>query len=352
MGASVSLGADVVISRSVLFDNVTVSSGARIFDSVIDQGVSVLEDAIVEGGSMVGGGARVGKGAKVKSVQVGLRRPEGRKAVEADLGKGGVGEVWGFEREADVGDDEDEEEAKDARNLKLSRLGALPLFITDEELLLSGGTGVSIDDPVLTSSSSSLSSLASVASLESRSSISVAGVSGIGQVGSTGDFLTEAVHSLDRAFVEGVTVDNALLELKTLRMASNVPQSRLRSTVVSYLCTKASEGDKTSAEAVKVVKRWAGLIAGLVGEDELAMADTLVALQRHCAEDPGQARLFPAFLQAFYNDDVVSEEGVVRWFKSPASRETGGEAGLKLRDVGGRFVQALTEAESDPESED
>lgn len=204
-------------------------------------------------------------------------------------------------------------------------------------------------DEELVSSASSLSSLSSVASIESRSSISVSGVAGIGAVGSTGDFLGEAIHSLDRAFDEGVTVENALLELKTLRMASNVPQARLRSEVVVYLCKR---GGTSAAEATKVVNRWGGLLAGLIGEDEDAMVDTLTALQRYCAEDPSQSRLFPAYLQAYYNEDVVSEEGIVGWYRSPGSKTTGGEAGTKLREVGGRFVQKLMEADSESEDDD
>lgn len=161
--------------------------------------------------------------------------------------------------------------------------------------------------------------------------------------------MTEAINSLDRAFDDNATVENALLELKTLRMASNVPQARLRAAVVVYLCQK---GGTSAVEAVKIVSRWGGLLAGLIGEDEDAMVDALLALQRHCAEETSHARLFPAYLQAFYNEDVVDEAGVVAWYRSPASRTTGGDAGTKMREIGGKFVQKLLEADSESEEED
>src|SRR5271168_2319366 len=45
------------------------------------------------------------------------------------------------------------------------------------------------------------------------------------------EFRTEVTQSLERAFAEGHSVDNAAVELKTLRMASNVPLIRVKEAV-------------------------------------------------------------------------------------------------------------------------
>jgi translation initiation factor eIF-2B subunit epsilon len=49
------------------------------------------------------------------------------------------------------------------------------------------------------------------------------------------EFSLEVTQSLERAFAEGHSVDNAAVELKTLRMASNVPLTRVREAVVAAI---------------------------------------------------------------------------------------------------------------------
>jgi len=48
-------------------------------------------------------------------------------------------------------------------------------------------------------------------------------------------FRAEVTQSLERAFAEGHSVDNAAVGLKTLWMASNVPLSRVREAVVAAI---------------------------------------------------------------------------------------------------------------------
>lgn len=94
------------------------------------------------------------------------------------------------------------------------------------------------------------------------------------------EFQTEVKQSLERAFAESHSVENAAVELKTLRMASNVPLRRVREAVVSAIVEKIPvvEGDMVSQrrEIVNVVKRWGELIDKIGGVDAV---ETISVLQ-------------------------------------------------------------------------
>jgi translation initiation factor eIF-2B subunit epsilon len=183
--------------------------------------------------------------------------------------------------------------------------------------------------------------------------------------GSEKAFVAEARSSLERAFSEGHTVDDAAIELKTLRMASNVPLSRVRRVVVRYLARRVPLPKGASARelyesATKVVQRWGGLVSS-VTEDEDAMVDGIVDLQQYFAEETTKAddedsdggapvKMFALMLRAFYEEDVVSEDSIMEWWKAPESRR-GGDEVRRVREGAKAFVQALAEAESDSESE-
>lgn len=93
------------------------------------------------------------------------------------------------------------------------------------------------------------------------------------------EFRAEVVASLARAFAEGHAVDDAAVELKTLRMASNVPLRRVRQEVVGAivdLVPVVPDPAKQRAEINGVVKRWGSLIIRIGGVDAV---DTISILQ-------------------------------------------------------------------------
>jgi translation initiation factor eIF-2B subunit epsilon len=84
------------------------------------------------------------------------------------------------------------------------------------------------------------------------------------------EFQTEVRLSLDRAFSEGHSLENASVELKTLRMASNVPLRRVREAVVAGIVERITliEGAVPQrAEIKKWVDRWGDLINLIGGID-------------------------------------------------------------------------------------
>jgi hypothetical protein len=93
------------------------------------------------------------------------------------------------------------------------------------------------------------------------------------------EFRSEVRQSLERAFAEDHSVDNAAVELKTLRMASNVPLSRVREGVVSAIVEKipvVEEAAKQRVEVQRTIGRWGELINRIGGVDAV---ETVTLLQ-------------------------------------------------------------------------
>lgn len=94
------------------------------------------------------------------------------------------------------------------------------------------------------------------------------------------EFQKEVIQSLERAFAEGHSIDNAAVELKTLRMASNVSISRVREAVVGAIVEQIMIVDGGAVpqrnEIARVTQRWGGLINKIGGVDAV---ETITVLQ-------------------------------------------------------------------------
>jgi len=170
------------------------------------------------------------------------------------------------------------------------------------------------------------------------------------------EFQNEVVQSLERAFAEGHSIDNAAVELKTLRMASNVPLSRVRAAVVGAIVEQIKIVDGGAVpqrnEIARVVDRWGGLINKIGGVDAV---ETVTVLQTHCASSP-RLPLFGQILAALYQEDIVEEEDIRRWHSLPSSKGSDHPASMtenimKCWTVGGRMISQFDEQDSEDESE-
>lgn len=94
------------------------------------------------------------------------------------------------------------------------------------------------------------------------------------------EFRNEVKQSLERAFAEGHSVDNAAVELKTLRMASNVALTRVREAVIAAIVGRIrivdGGGAAQRAEIAGVIDRWGALINKIGGVDAV---ETITILQ-------------------------------------------------------------------------
>jgi hypothetical protein len=92
------------------------------------------------------------------------------------------------------------------------------------------------------------------------------------------EFQTEVRLSLDRAFSEGHSLENASVELKTLRMASNVPLRRVREAVVAGIVEGIPLVEGAAPQRVEItnwVDRWGDLINLIGGVDGIETVSIL-----------------------------------------------------------------------------
>ena len=175
-------------------------------------------------------------------------------------------------------EDDETDEIENFNNLRLMRLGDdVP------ELQISDGESISTEDASSPPESDAEDNPdESLSSASSSASISTPATSSKGVIKEVLEFKVEVTQSLERAFEEGHSVDNAAVELKTLRMASNVPLTRVREAIIAALVDRIrvvspEEGPtKQKAEVEKVIERWGDLINKIGGIDG---AETILILQ-------------------------------------------------------------------------
>jgi len=131
---------------------------------------------------------------------------------------------------------------------------------------------------------------------------------------SAADFSSECRQSLERAYEEGHTIDNAAIELKTLRMASNVPLKQVADQVVDFIVGKIvivenPAGQRT--EIAKVVKRWGPLLTSIGWDDP---AETISELQLFCARHLQFQKIFGQIIAALYNEDIIEFGDLKKWY--------------------------------------
>ncbi|GAA5862554.1 hypothetical protein JCM3774_001056 [Rhodotorula dairenensis] len=367
LGESVQTGSSCQVVNSYVFAGAVLGDGCVVRDSVVGEGVRIAPCAVIEQGCLIASGAVIGHGAKLRACRVSLEEYDGDEfdARGCTLGEGAQGHLWPSEDQKDQDVDSDDEDEADPRNLAVTRLGARVTRLTRD------------------SSSSSLSSLSrsgSSASLDSDASMSdddgdddggyasdaapvIAGLdtlqletsgSGSGDRKRT-EFMAECVHSLDRSFAEGHTVDNAAIELKTLRMASNVPLNEVRAVVVPYVLRRAGG----AAGAADTLARWGGLIASLTADQDDAMVDCVLRAQEYVAAGDsehgvpaGDVRMWLRVLKGFYEHDVVSDEAVFAWYKCADARKVGGDEGRKLWAASRPFLEAIQDDDDESDSDE
>jgi translation initiation factor eIF-2B subunit epsilon len=161
------------------------------------------------------------------------------------------------------------------------------------------------------------------------------------------EFATEAEDSLSRAFAENHSVENAAIELKTLRMATNVTFHEVREAIISALMNGLQQPSGTKG----LFAKW-GPLLGEFTEDKDAQVDVCLLVQRFYARGgaAGKEGMFLRGLQGLYSVDVVEEEAIFLWSEDPRSRGIGerwGEDMALLRKKGEKFVVWLREAEEE-----
>ncbi|KAB5596467.1 Translation initiation factor eIF-2B epsilon subunit [Ceratobasidium theobromae] len=353
LGARCEIGTGSTISGSYIWDNVHVGSGCEVVESIVaagvklEKGVKLARGCIVARGVVLGQGTQLPPFSRVSSTQPeGVDEWAGREQVE--LGPGSIAWVWpndthrtSVDRESD---EEDEEETFE--NIRLGRLAdacsGIDVYDSDEaSTLASESDEISDASPPMSGAPSPTSSTSELP--------------GLPLLDSAADFQSECTQSLKRAFDEEHTVENAAIELKTLRMASNVPLPQVREAVVVFTIQKLAEQEAGRPEVKAMFARWGALLKQIGGYDE---AETLLMFQKACCRAPERSRLFPAVLTELYQNELIEEEGLTEWFMNPLSKGANSRLNSdlhatydQLRVIGGQLLQQLRAQESESEEE-
>ncbi|KAI0693273.1 nucleotide-diphospho-sugar transferase [Cytidiella melzeri] len=384
IGQRCTIGTNVVLWNAYIFDDTTIGAGSVVSQCIVGSGVQVGEGSTIERGSLVGDGVVLGKNARLGPFERVSRRKKDmeRGATEGDededsedeweeiekhqenapgiLGEGSNAIVW---PQGPSGDDEDADEVDRFDNQRLMRIGdtASDLGVSDDEAddLSSSSDSASSSDTSsfpAHSRSSSRSSFSSSAHLHSSTNT----IHTLSDAAAESEFRAEVKQSLERAFAEDHSIDNAAVELKTLRMASNVDLKRVREAVVAAIVEKVqidADGDAAAQrrEIVSVVKRWGALIDRIGGVDPV---ETVEVLQYHCARS-ARLPLFGQILATLYQADIVEEDDIRLWHTKPVAKGEGLKPGPLLDGVkhcwavGGKMIEQFDEQESsDEDSED
>ncbi|KAI0281452.1 nucleotide-diphospho-sugar transferase [Russula aff. rugulosa BPL654] len=368
IGASSIIGTGTVLRNAYLFDNVTIGPNCVLESCIVGAGVQIGEGSSIARGSLVADGVKLGPGTVLRPFdRVSKQRQKSDLSTTEDesdegdddseleeaeqnqlslsqsLGAGSEAFVWPRKTAEKDDEDDSENELESFNNRRLMRLGddfadlvpSDPGSITSDE---EGSEGTD-DDGSFSQNASVTSSVTSAPSVPNAS---------------TGDheFQTEVRLSLDRAFSEGHSLENASVELKTLRMAHNVPLRHVREAVVAGIVERIPlvEGAVPQrAEIKKWVDRWGDLINLIGGIDGV---ETVSILQYHCASST-RIHLFGQILAALYQNDIVEEEDIRNWHALPEAK------GEDVKDrtlvenlqqtwiVGAHMIHQFNEQESD-----
>ncbi|KAH7923504.1 nucleotide-diphospho-sugar transferase [Leucogyrophana mollusca] len=366
LGQRCIIGAGSIIRNSYLFEGVVIGANCVIEHSIIGADVQIREGGRVAKGCLIADGVSLGPQARLSPFErLSKRRQEesdgddedendeggadGEDA-EADDGEDGDDEDEGEEEDEDseleeveanqdpealaklgegtnaiiwppptVDDDEEVDELENPDNQRLMRIGDEAL-----DLVLSDPGSVTSSESESESDSDEYDELYGVSNASSSATSLPLSVPTnlVAQADSAAitEFQNEVTQSLERAFAEDHSVDNAAVELKTLRMASNVPLRRVREAVVAAIVNriKIVEGGNVPQrkEIATVIDRWGGLIDKIGGVDAV---ETVEVLQAHCASSD-RLPLFGQILAALYQDDIVEEDDIRSWHAMPSSQ--------------------------------
>ncbi|KAK0503156.1 nucleotide-diphospho-sugar transferase [Armillaria luteobubalina] len=362
IGRNCIIGTGSIITDSYIFNGASIGPECMVEKSIIGEGVIIKDRSRIVRGCLLGDEVVVGPGAVLPpferlSKKRNLEDEEeeedeedsdleeieaNQSSIFVQLGKDSNAIVW----PRDAPDDEDEDDVENHTNQRFMRLGDDPSDLEDDSSASSDGEDGSSsdeDDDFKMSLEPGLVLDKSAINLPSSDVIA------------ENEFRAEVTQSLERAFAEGHSVDNAAVELKTLRMASNVPLSRVREAVVAAIVDRIriveNGGAAQRAEITNVIQRWGGLIDRIGGVDAV---ETISVLQTHCSSSE-RMPLFGQILAALYQEDIVEEEDLKMWHSSPSARGVGLAPGVqtdnirKCWSIGALLIQQIGQQDSGEE---
>ncbi|WFD44467.1 translation initiation factor eIF-2B epsilon subunit, GEF [Malassezia psittaci] len=355
IGSRVTIGARTKIDHAFLWDGVQVGENCVLTGCILGHNVTILDNVRMERGTIIASNCVVGpdvhlsKGSRVSLYPYRESEDEDQFIEDAAdetsdtspssnaeaLGAGGKGYLWepqlaGVVDESDEEDDDDLDEIENPRNAKLfdmdSNLAQVELSDTYSEL--SSIDADSEPDALLDDSEDEIDSETDLDSSQSTSgygSVSLTLPNGaesqtygekLESENRLHEFRGEASASLERAFEENHAAENAAIELKTLRMASNVPPSEVRRVAIAFVLARCDV--EQAKQTSDLLDQWGPLLRDVSNDDQV---EALAVMQSYSALNLSHTRLFLPLLKKVYNDEIVSDEAILAWWRHPSSRK-------------------------------
>lgn len=338
LGARTRIGAHSTVHGSYLWDDVSVGTGCTIHGCILGEGVQILDHVHLAHGTVVGDGCVIGPSVRLPpATRVSMhayRAAEDDSDTDADdadadtaLGSASRGYLWAPPCAASSDDsDADDDVVERPANAALFTMGAdlASVALSDGASDLSSIDADSDPDMLASELGDSFESDDDESSPSAHGSLSLTLPAGAeSQTYSQrleaeerlAEFRAEAHASLERAFEEKHAPENAAIELKTLRMASNVPNAEVRYVVVSFVLRRC-DVDQPKATA-DLLDHWGPLLREVAQDDQV---EALAAMQSFCAAHISHTRLFVPLLKKVYNDEIVPDDAILAWWKHPSSR--------------------------------
>jgi translation initiation factor eIF-2B subunit epsilon len=363
-----------------------VGANCVLEECIIGRDVHIADGVKIGRGALLGNGVRIGKGAQIPDyARVGREKwrseydddsedeeeqdgeeERGKRDTSCDihltdiaalrekiLGKDCVGYLWPQEEElpADDSDDEGEDPFEHPSNKRLLQLG--------RSLSNLSGSRASLSTLSAASSSPGLSAV-------SDDDSSLPDVMGLTMDAAESTFQKESHDSLNRAWEEGHSVDNALVEYRLLIKGLNADLDFSRKQVVNFMLDKSDltsggGAPKILATTTSVFTRWGDLALQLAPHPSKAGQNeplkVVLDVQERCVDEEELRPYFGIILRAMYEADIVDEGGLIRWrglkrSKGDGQDEDKEEIWKETWAKGKAFVDALEEMESDDDEEE
>ncbi|XP_039791852.1 translation initiation factor eIF-2B subunit epsilon-like isoform X2 [Panicum virgatum] len=366
IGEDCKIGKNVLINGSYIWDNVIIEDGCKVSNSLVCDGVHLKAGAIVEPGCVLSFNVEVGKNVVVPAhskVSL-LPQPSNEDSDEeleyADTNSG-VTESPPFSSmrsngdQATVPSEEDESETS-----KIGTCGVVGY------IWASGDTGILEDwrqsiAPIPKEKLEELQHAVSEddGSEDESNNPTLPDKDDFSDIAVEDDdpfskFEKEVEETFQRALGGGVNRDNLILEINGLRLAYSLQHADCAGAVFysvmkSALVAAQSTNDtllKTTAEALG---KWKDLLRNYTKTVDEEM-EILLKFEEMCQETTKEfSPLFSKILPYLYNEDVVSEDAIMRWAEEKEHADESDKVFVKQSEA---FIQWLKEAEEEDDEEE
>lgn len=168
-------------------------------------------------------------------------------------------------------------------------------------------------------------------------------------------FMREASDLIMHAIETDYLIDNALLELNSLKFSCNATFADCRAVLVGSIFTFIKVGsadcsrpsNEMAKEIDELLSRWSPMLVRFTQGSEEQM-DLICCTQKACQSMAGLERAFQYVIPSFYKNDVVEQESIVGWWQQ--ALKVLGADNIYVRQIK-NFVEWLEDSDDDDDDD-